>query len=228
MNMTYDVPVIELEDEARATFIRRTYGHVAGAITAFTLLEIYFFSSGMAQTILESMARINWLIVMALFIGVSWVANNMAARAMSLPMQYLGLGIYVVVEAIIFVPMLWIAEASAPGVIQNAALVTLLGFSALTAVVFVTAKDFSFLRGAISVGFILALGAIIASAIFGFKLGILFDVAMVALACGSILYNTSGVMHHYPEDRYVSASLSLFANVALLFWYVLRIFMRRD
>jgi len=36
------------------------------------------------------------------------------------------------------------------------------------------------------------------------------------------------VLHHYPEDRYVSAALSLFSSVALMFWYVLRLFMSRD
>ena len=43
-----------------------------------------------------------------------------------------------------------------------------------------------------------------------------------------ILYDTSNVLHHYPEDRYVAGALQLFASVALMFWYVLRIFMSRD
>jgi FtsH-binding integral membrane protein len=46
---------------------------------------------------------------------------------------------------------------------------------------------------------------------------------MIAFAGGAILYDTSNVLYHYPEDRYVAASLELFASVALLFWYVLRL-----
>jgi FtsH-binding integral membrane protein len=46
---------------------------------------------------------------------------------------------------------------------------------------------------------------------------------MVALAGASILYNTSNVLLHYPEDRYVGAALQLFGSVALMFWYVLRL-----
>ena len=41
----------------------------------------------------------------------------------------------------------------------------------------------------------------------------------------AILYDTSNVLHHFPEDRYVGAALQLFASVALMFWYVLRLFM---
>lgn len=48
---------------------------------------------------------------------------------------------------------------------------------------------------------------------------------MVALACGFIIYDTSNIIHHYGTDQHVSAALQLFASVALLFWYVLRIFM---
>ena len=51
---------------------------------------------------------------------------------------------------------------------------------------------------------------------------------MIALAGGWILYDTSNVMLHFPEDRYVGASLQLFASVALMFWYVLMLFMSRD
>ena len=56
---------------------------------------------------------------------------------------------------------------------------------------------------------------------------IMKEQAMVGLAGASILYNTSNVLYRYPEDRYVAASLQLFASVALLFWYVLRIFISR-
>ena len=49
---------------------------------------------------------------------------------------------------------------------------------------------------------------------------------MVLLACIAILHDTSKVIHHYPVESYVAASLELFASIALLFWYVLRILMR--
>ncbi len=51
---------------------------------------------------------------------------------------------------------------------------------------------------------------------------------MIAFAGVAILYDTSNVLHHYPENRAVAAALQLFASVALMFWYVLRLFLSRD
>jgi FtsH-binding integral membrane protein len=77
-------------------------------------------------------------------------------------------------------------------------------------------------------GGILALVAIVGGVIFGFNMGMWFSIAMVGLAGGAILYDTSNIIRHFPEDRHVGAALELFASVALMFWYVLRIFMSRD
>ena len=73
----------------------------------------------------------------------------------------------------------------------------------------------------------MALVLIVAGAAFGFQLGTYFSVAMVAFAGAAILYDTSNILHHYSEDRYVAAALELFASVALMLWYVLRLFMNR-
>jgi FtsH-binding integral membrane protein len=72
------------------------------------------------------------------------------------------------------------------------------------------------------------LAAIVMGVLFGFELGNLFSVFMVGFAGAAILYDTSNVIHHFPEDRYVGAALQLFASVALMLWYVLRLFMSRD
>ena len=106
--------------------------------------------------------------------------------------------------------------------------VTLLGTGGLTVVAFVTKKDFSFLRGILVWAGILAIVAIVGSVLFGFHLGTWFSVAMIGFAGAAILYDTSNVMHHYPEDRHVAAALELFASIALMFWYVLQLFMSRD
>jgi len=222
------IPVDQRSVDTRAEFITRTYNHLMGAIVAFVGVELLLFGSGMAAGIAEVLLGGSWLLVLGAFMVVGWMANGVAARSESIGAQYAALGGYVVANAIIFVPMLYIADETAPGVIQSAAVVTLLGFAGLTAIVFVTRKDFSFLRGMMMFGGVLALVAIVSAVIFGFELGTWFSVAMVGFAGGAILYDTSNVLHHYPEDRYVAASLSLFASVALLFWYVLRLFMSRD
>lgn len=211
--------------EARARFITRTYNHLFGAIVAFAAIEIGLFQFGIAPVIAQAMIGTSWLLVLGAFMVVSWLASRVAHTAESTPAQYLALGGYVVAQALIFVPLLYIANTVAPGVISSAALVTFLGFAGLTAIAFYTRKDFSFLRGLLLWGGVGALVLIAAGILFGFQLGVFFSVGMVVFAGAAILYDTSNIIHHYPEDRYVGAALALFASVALLFWYVLRIFL---
>lgn len=225
---TAAIPVAQAEPSVRAEFIRRTYTHLAGAILAFVLLEGVLLNIPGIGALVQKMVGGGWLVVLGLFIGVSWLAEKWANSDTSIGMQYLGLGAFIVAEAIVFLPILFIAVNFFPpeaGVIGKAAVLTLTLFGGLTATVMVTRKDFSFLRPIIAVGGFIALGMIVVSIFAGFNLGVLFSGAMVALAAGSILYQTSNVLHHYRPDQHVAASLSLFASVALLFWYVLRIVM---
>ena len=220
-----EIPVSQLSVDVRGAFITRTYTHLLGAILAFALIEIYLFQTGMAESIARVLLSGSWLIVLGGFMILSWIATHFAHSATSTTGQYGALGLFVVGEAIIFTPLLYLADTMAPGVINSAATVTLLGFLGLTIVAFHTRKDFSFLGGLLRWGFICALVLIVASVLFGFHLGTIFTVAMIVLAGGAILYDTSNVLHHYPEDRHVGAALQLFASVALLFWYVLQFFL---
>jgi FtsH-binding integral membrane protein len=221
-------PVGSLDASSRARFISRTYGHLFAAIAAFTAIEVFLFSTGMAEPMAEAMLSRNWLLVLGGFMIVGYFASWAAARAKSPAAQYAALGAYVVAEALIFVPMLYIADNIAPGAISSAAVVTLIGFAGLTAIAVSSGKDFSFLGVFLKWGGIVALLLIVGSVLFGFELGTFFSVAMVAFAGGAILFSTSKILRTYPEDRYISASLELFASVALMFWYVLRLFMSRD
>lgn len=212
----------------RADFVQKVYLHLFGAILAFVAIQTFLFQTGMAETIARAMLGVSWLLVLGGFMLVGWFGSRVAHTASSLPAQYAALAAFVVAEALIFVPILYLAMRVAPNVIQPAALLTLGGFTGLTAIAFFTRKDFSFLRGVLMWGGLCAILAIVGGVIFGLHLGMWFSVAMVAFAGAAILYDTSNVLHHYPEDRYVGAALSLFASVALLFWYVLRIFLSRE
>jgi FtsH-binding integral membrane protein len=209
----------------RAEFISRTYTHLLGAILLFLAIEVFFFQTGLAETMASAMLSVNWLLVLGAFVLVSWMASSAAANAASVSAQYLALGGFVFAEAVIFVPMLYIANAVAPGAIESAGVMTALGFGGLTAIAFATRKDFSFLGALLRWGGIVALLAIVGAVLFGFQMGTWFSLAMVGFAGAAILYDTSNVIHTFPEDRYVAAALQLFSSVALMFWYLLRFFM---
>jgi len=229
---TYGNSAADALPEERARFIRKTYLHLAAAILAFIGLESFLFASGAAETILSVMSiggSMSWLLVLGAFMGVSWLASSWANSNTSATMQYLGLALYVVAEAVIFVPLLYMAANFSSGdVIPKAGIVTLGLFLGISSVVFLTRKDFSFLGPILAIGGFVALGFIVASVLFGFSLGSLFAFVMVAFAGTAILYETSNVLHRYHTSQHVAASLTLFAAIALLFWYILSIFSSRD
>lgn len=215
----------------RSAFIAKTYLHLFGAVAAFAGLEAVLLNLPGIEDLVNLMmgTRFGWFIVLGLFMFVSYVAESWARSATNPVTQYAGLGLYVVAEAVIFVPLLYIARRMDPGIITSAATSTLGLTAVLTAVVLITRKDFSFLRSILWFGGLAALGFIVVAMLFQFALGPIFTYAMIALACGYVLYHTSNVLHHYRVGQHVAAALSLFASVALLFWYILQLFMsRRD
>jgi hypothetical protein len=223
-------------ESERTTFIRRTYAHLAGAVFAFLAIELVIFNMVPGETLLGMtrwmMSGYNWLFVLGGFMLVSYVADHWARSATSLGMQYAGLAAYVVAEAIIFVPILLIAQqlgrAQGQNIIATAGVMTAIVFGGLTILVFATRADFSWLGRYLGLAGLAALGFIVCSLLFDFNLGNLFAGVMVAFAAAYILYYTSNVLHHYRLDQHVAASLALFASVALLFWYILQLLMSRD
>lgn len=226
-HVNYLAPVSELSVEDRSNFIWKCYAHVVGAILAFAAVEVFLFTSGIAAAIAIPMLS-NWWMVLGAFILGGWGASHVAHRIESTTAQYAALGFFVVLEALIFAPLLFLAYSIEPGMIDSAAGVTLLGCAGLIATVQITKKDFSFLRGMLVWIGMLAFVAIIGSMIFGFQLGTWFSVAMIGFAGAAVLYDTSNIIHHYPQDKYVAASLELFSSIALMFWYVLQLFLSRD
>lgn len=220
-------PVSSLTTEDRSEFIWKCYAHVVGAILAFAAIETYLFTSGVADSIAIPMMQ-NFGKVLIAFMVVSWGASHLAHRLESKASQYAAFAALVVAEALIFLPMLYLAASMDPGIIQSAVVVTLFGCGALIATVMITRKDFSFMRGILVWGGFIALGLIAASFMFGWNLGTWFSVGMIGFAGAAVLYDTSNIMHHYPQDKYVGASMALFASIALMLWYVLRLFMSRD
>ncbi|MCP4691657.1 MAG: permease [Desulfobacterales bacterium] len=226
VDYNYATPVSRAGESARSVFIRKTYQHLAVAILAFVGIEYVLINSPLAPAMARMMTSgYSWLIVLAAFMGVSYIANKWAYSSTSRGMQYAGLALFVVAEAVIFVPLLLIASLYAPDAIPMAGLFTLLLFGGLTFTAFTSGKDFSFLGGILRIGGFVALGVIGASILFGFSLGIIFSAIMILFAAAAILYDTSNIMRHYNTDQYVAASLSLFASVALLFWYILQFLM---
>jgi FtsH-binding integral membrane protein len=216
----------------RAAFIRRVYAHLAGAILLFIGIEAVLVNTLSLNNVVTLMGGDSpWgaLAVMAVFILGGFVFRYWA-RAESPPaIQYLGLVLYVALMAVMICPILFIAThmmgPQGVGLIAQAGILTLCLFAGLTISVFITRRDYSGLAPILSVGSMIAFGVIICAIVFGFTLGLVFSFAIIALMAGYILYDTSNVIHHYRTDQHVSAALELFADIAVMFFHILRILM---
>ncbi len=222
---TTALPTTAAPTDARTLFIRRTYLHLAGAILACAAVAALLLRWSGARDLSETMTRgYNWLIVLALFFGASTLADRWARAAAAPALRYLGLGLFVVAQAVVLLPILLVAvRYSTPDLLPTAGILTLGLFAGLTAVAFLSRTDFSFLRGALLIGGFVALGLIVVSILIGLNLGVWFAVALIAYAGAAILYQTSAIIRDYGTDQYVAAALGLFASVALLFWNILNL-----
>ena len=64
---------------------------------------------------------------------------------------------------------------------------------------------------------------IVTSLVLDFRLGAFFSVLVVGWAALSMLRGTVDLRDRYGDEEYALAALHLFADVTLMFWYVLRV-----
>jgi hypothetical protein len=226
------VPVANLAESARAIFIKKTYFHLALAVLAFTILQFLLIQTGLAGLIwgiISSLGLIGYLLFIGAFVGLSAVATAMTINTRSKPMQYFGLGIYTALEAVVISPLIIMAtsiDSGGENTLLSAVVFTLILVFALSFIALTSKANFSFLGGFLAIGSMIILGIIILGAIFGFGLGLWFSAGMVFFAGICLLYETSNVVHNYREDQYIVAALALFASIATIFYYILRLFIQ--
>jgi uncharacterized protein len=221
-------PVASLDAEERGAFVIRVYQHLLLGIGAFVMFEIALFNLGIAEAMHDFLvgASSAWLLILGAFMVIQWLATSAAHNLENESLQYAGLFGMAAGQALIFAPFLYLVfndPSNGSTTVAAAGVITAFGFAGLTIVAFITRKDLSFLRPMLMWGGIAALVLIVAAVLFGLSLGIWFSVAMIALAGGSILYQTQAIMAQYPSHAHVGAAVQLFASVMLLFWYVLRL-----
>ncbi len=221
--------VINDNVDVRATFIMKTYAHLFGAIITFAGLIAILIKIGVALTLYRVLfqgSSFTFLIAIMVLGFAGSIASNVAHSSRSKASQYAALAAYITMEALIFSPLILLAnsismQSDGADIVPTAALATLGIFSVLTAIMFYTRKDLSSWRRYITYAFFGAIALIIVSAITGFTLGPIITVGFIILAGAVVLYSTSNIMHHYHESQYVGASLALFAAIAMLLWHIL-------
>lgn len=214
--------------DVRFDYMKRTYGYLMAGIAAFVALEIFLFTTGIAEAVTEVVFGTSWLLILGAFMVANWIANTWIFKAKTKGGQLGAYGLVIVAQALIFTPMLYIAFANFDGAVGQAAAISTVGFVGLSGVAITSSKDFSFLGALLKWIGVAALVLIVVAVLTGFNLGAWFSVAMIAFAGAAILWETQQILRNYPEGTELLAAVQLFSSVMLLFWYVLRLVMARD
>lgn len=228
----------------RITFLRKTYAHLGGALIAFAVFTALMMKYATGLSLRLAMAGSggfgSFVLVLGAFFLVSWLCQKLATSQTSRGLQYLGLGLGVVMWSVLAQPIIWftiikfratgmaltddaLLSPQATKILGEAAILTIAIFLGLTLTVFYTKKDFTPMAGFLSIGLWALIGLGIASALFGFHMGAIYSGLVVALMAGYILVQTSQVMNYFPPTMYVAAALMLFGTVVTLFIHLLRI-----
>jgi uncharacterized protein len=223
------VPIAQQGENVRAAFMNRVYMTLLLGIAAFVAMQYALFVTGAAAAITDVVIQTNWLLILGGFMLVSWMATRMSSAATTPGKAWAGYLLLIAANALLFATPLWIANTAPEleGTITTAAWISILAFAGLSAIAMFTGKDFSFLRSILMWGGVLALCLIVGSVLFGAQLGTWFAVAMIGFAGAAILYDTQKVYRSFPPGTEVVAAMHLFSSLALLFWYVLQVLMRR-
>ncbi|PQV63104.1 putative protein/modulator of FtsH protease [Abditibacterium utsteinense] len=207
--------------EVRMEFIRKTYSlFLAGILCALVAGTICLNSTPVYSAAIGILQL--RLLAFVLILGLA-----MGAQAVSRieGLNYAALFGFTAFIGFLFAPILRLYEQSAPGIVVQAATLTAITFTALTAYAFITKKDFSFLGGMLFVGLILLIGGSLANMFFFKSSGASYYMAWVTLFlfAGYVLYDTSQIIHRYDAKSYCSAALSLFLDFFNMFMAILRI-----
>src|SRR5215213_4386820 len=136
---------------------------------------------------------------------------------------------FTTLTGVIISPLIAVILRINPGSILAAGVLTVGIFGGLTAYVFVSKKDFSFMRGMLTTGLIVVILAGVVNIFLGASaLGFAVAAATLLLFSGFVLYDTSNIIRRYPTNEYVAGALSLYLDAFNIFLALLRILNSRD
>ncbi|ADC71411.1 protein of unknown function UPF0005 [Thioalkalivibrio sp. K90mix] len=165
---------------------------------------------------------VHWLVLLAVLIGGPFAIHAARNSALGLVLTFAFTGVL----GFFLGPILsmYLGLPNGPQIVGNAFTATAVAFVALSGYALATKKDFSFLGGFLVVGLIVALLAIVANLFLAIPaLSLTISAAVVLLLSAAILFDTSRMIHD-PEANYIMMTVSLYANLYVMFLHLLNLF----
>lgn len=171
---------------------------------------------------LTGAAPVHWLLMIVVFIGGPFVINSLRDSIWSLPLTFVFTGFMGYVLGPILT--MYLSLPNGGQIVMAAFGTTAAMFLGLSAYALATRKDFSFMGGFLTVGLLVVLVAIVANIFLQIPaLSLAISAASVLLMSGLILFDTSRMVNG-GETNYVIMTVSLFANIYVMFLHLLSLF----
>jgi FtsH-binding integral membrane protein len=204
--------------EERMGFVRKVYA-LFFAATLFAIGGV-----GLALTV-EPLQRFAfehpWIMFFIMIGGVFAAQAVRHVRGLNL----VALFGFTALTGVIISPLIGFVLAHNPASLWQAGLLTVGIFGGLTAYVFVSKRDFSFMRGMLTTGLIVVFLAVVLNLFIVGSSALSFGISCAALLLfsGFVLYDTSNIIRRYPTNEYVAGALSLYLDAFNIFLALLRI-----
>ncbi len=204
--------------EERMSFVRKVYAlffiaslfAIGGVVLGFT-----------SPLIMSTAASHPWIMLFLMIGGVMGAQAVRHVRGLNL----IALFGFTTLTGVVISPLLYYVSLTNPASILQAGVLTVGIFGGLTAYVFISKRDFSFLRGMVATGLIVVILAgvlnifIVGSSALGFGV----SAATLLLFAGFVLYDTSNIIRRYPTNEYVAGALSLYLDALNIFLSLIRL-----
>ncbi len=202
----------------RATLVRRTYSLVFVSVL-FTIAGSMFALSQPA--LLETVARHPFISMIAMFAPLFMALKARDAFPANIGLVLLftfGMGV-------VISPALYIYGQQKPGLITQAAILTIGAFGVLTAYAFTSRRDFSAWGSFFMVGLWVLIGTSLLNLFFqNAAMDLWLAGVTVLVFSGLLVFDTWRIRNQYGPNDYVPAAVAIYLDLLNLFMAILRIF----
>jgi FtsH-binding integral membrane protein len=201
----------------RAQLVRRTYSLVFVSVLVTIAGAMFALSQ---PWLLELVAEHPFITGLATFAPLLFA---MSARD-SFPLNIGLVLLFTLVEGVFISPLLYVYGQRQPGLITQAALLTIGAFGVLTAYAFTSRRDFSAWGSFFTVGLWVLIGSMLLN--FFFKSSG-FDLALASITVlvfsGLLVYDTWRIRNVFGPNDYVAAAVQIYLDLLNLFLGLLRV-----
>jgi len=217
MGVSYQTGTLVRTGEERATLVRRTYALVLVSVIV-TMAGATF---GLSQPRLLQFAAAHPFIMFLITLAPLLLATR---RKAEFPMNIGLVLLFNFVMGVFISPTLFIYGRQQPGVIGQAAVLTIGAFGILTMYAFVSRRDFSAWGSFLIVGLWVLIGTMFLNFFFqNNTISLWLASVSVLLFSGLLVYDTWRLRNFYGPDEYVGAAVQIYLDLLNMFMAILRI-----